>query len=86
MLMRRRRVSLAKQMAAWRIDLLAAGLAEVALTGEIGIVAASLESLPGDPAERMVAATAVTHGATLLTADRSILDWKGDLRRLNAAE
>ncbi|HVR28229.1 MAG TPA: type II toxin-antitoxin system VapC family toxin [Thermoanaerobaculia bacterium] len=84
MLRLRGRISLQKPLAAWRLSLIEAGLAEIALTGEIGILAASLEDLPGDPADRMIAATAAHQGATLLTGDRAILDWKGDLRRQDA--
>ncbi len=84
MLIRRGRISLAIPVAAWRADLLRAGLVELPLTGEIGILAASLDDLPGDPADRMIAATASTHGGTLLTADRPLLEWKGHLSRLDA--
>jgi PIN domain nuclease of toxin-antitoxin system len=84
MLIRRGRIVLQKPPATWRLDLLQAGLVELELSGEIGILAASLEELAGDPADRMIAASAAFHGGTLLTADRSILDWKSDLPRRDA--
>ena len=45
--------------------------------------AALLRSLHGDPADRIIVATAM-EGHTLVTGDRSILDWSGDLGRLDA--
>jgi PIN domain nuclease of toxin-antitoxin system len=38
------------------------------VTGEIALLSATLD-LHGDPADRFIAATAITHRATLLTAD-----------------
>jgi PIN domain nuclease of toxin-antitoxin system len=84
MLRQRGRIALTKPLDAWRLDLLRAGLDEVSLTGEIGILAATIADLPGDPVDRMIVATAAQRGATLLTADRALLDWKGDVRRQNA--
>ena len=60
------------------------GIEEVPVTGEIGIMAAELEDFPADPADRIIAATALTLGATLVTADRRILDWNGQLSRHDA--
>jgi PIN domain nuclease of toxin-antitoxin system len=37
-----------------------------------------------DPADRIIAATANVHGATLLTADDRLLDWPGRLARHDA--
>lgn len=84
MLIRRGRISLARPVASWRGDLLEAGLVELALAGEVAILAAAFEDLPGDPADRMIAATAAFHGGTLLTADRAILEWKSDVARQDA--
>jgi PIN domain nuclease of toxin-antitoxin system len=68
----------------WRAALLASGLREAPLDGEIGLRAAELRGLPGDPADRIIVATALAHDATLLTADERILCWPGPLRRLDA--
>ena len=43
------------------------GIVEIPLTGEIGILSAELEGLPGDPADRIITATALLRGHTLLT-------------------
>ena len=68
-------------VAVWRSQLLAAGLAEWPLTGEIAVRALDLASLPDDPADRFIAATALVHGAALMTADEKLLDWRHALER-----
>ena len=49
------------------------GAGELPLTGEIAILAGELEGLHGDPADRFIAATAIAHNATLVTADERLL-------------
>ncbi len=71
---------------AWRRDLLLAGLREIAVDGGVGITAASLEDFHGDPADRMITATAFVQGDRLLTADRKILDWPGSVLRQDARQ
>jgi PIN domain nuclease of toxin-antitoxin system len=66
-----------------RVLLLAAGMIELPLTGDIALLSANLD-LHGDPADRFIAATAITHGATLVTADQRLLKWKHALSRQNA--
>ncbi|HJU05270.1 MAG TPA: PIN domain-containing protein [Nitrospiraceae bacterium] len=70
---------------AWRADLLAAGLIEWPIDGDIAILAADRESLHKDPADRFIAATAIVQRATLLTADERLLEWQHALKRHNAA-
>lgn len=69
--------------AAWRRDLLGLGLIEIPLDGEIGIASAQLD-LHGDPADRIIAATAQLKGAILMTADRQLLQWNQALERCDA--
>ncbi len=69
----------------WRRDLLAQGLVELPVNGIIGARAGLLPGLPGDPADRLIVATAL-EGHRLLTADRRILDWPGKLSRIDARE
>ena len=64
--------------------ILSAGAIELPLTGEIAIVASELEGLHGDPADRFIAATAIAHDATLITADDRLLRWSHRVRRHNA--
>jgi PIN domain nuclease of toxin-antitoxin system len=67
-----------------RAKFLAAGIRELSVTGEIAILAAELAGLNGDPADRIIAATAITHDATLITADRNLLRWRHPLKRQDA--
>src|SRR5687768_6688451 len=65
----KRRLSVGTAAYELRLQLIDAGVTELPLTGSIAILAVELEKLPGDPADRFIAATAVIHGATLMTAD-----------------
>jgi len=62
---------------------LSLGLLEIPVDGEIGIAAAQLD-LHGDPADRIIAATAQMKGAILLTADQPLLQWNNPLQRADA--
>ena len=84
LLAKRGRLVLAYPSGEWRRIALSLGIGELPLTGEIGIRAAELDGLPGDPADRMITATAMAHGSTLITADSSILGWSGTLDRHDA--
>ena len=64
--------------------MMSAGVRELPLTGDIALRAVELENLHGDPADRFIAATAIVHDATLLTADESLLAWRSKIRRQNA--
>jgi PIN domain nuclease of toxin-antitoxin system len=83
-LCRRGRLNIRQPIAIWRRSLFDLGLQEVPLDGEVAIVAGELEDLHGDPADRIVIATSILSNATLLTADQSLLDWRGSLKRLDA--
>jgi len=72
------RLRLHQEPASWRGDLRDRGLLEIPVDGEIGIRAARLDRLYGDPADRLIVATALG-GHRLVTADRNILDWSGAL-------
>jgi PIN domain nuclease of toxin-antitoxin system len=50
------------------------------VSGSIGIAAVELRNLHPDPADRIIVATAISLGATLVTADDSILGRRGLLR------
>jgi PIN domain nuclease of toxin-antitoxin system len=84
MLQQRQRISLSLPVNQWRQELLAIGLREIAVTGEIGIAATELDNFHADPADRIITATALLENATLITADNLILNWNGQLRRHNA--
>ena len=84
MLVQRRRLALVQPVANWRHNVLELGIAEIPVSGDIGILATELVDFPLDPADRIIAATAMVHGAQLVTADASILAWKGQLSRHDA--
>lgn len=86
MLIEQGRLALDMELNAWRRDLLAGGLRELAVDGRIGIQAALFENLHHDPADRLIAATATIHEGTLATADQRLLGWRTDLPRLNAMQ
>jgi PIN domain nuclease of toxin-antitoxin system len=74
--------SASEERAKWLTE----GLRELALTGDIAILAGELEELHGDPADRIIAATAIAHEAVLVTADATLLRWRHRLKRQNAEE
>jgi PIN domain nuclease of toxin-antitoxin system len=86
MLVAKRRLRSTKSATELRARLLAGGMRELPLTGEIGILAAELEGLNGDPADRIIVATAIAHDATLMTADENLLRWRNRLKRQDAEQ
>jgi PIN domain nuclease of toxin-antitoxin system len=60
------------------------GLREIPLSAEIAMLAAELEDLHGDPLDRIIVATTLAERGTLLTADRQILAWPGQMLRQDA--
>ena len=84
MLKRKHRIRLPYAPEHWRRVQLEQGLVEIPLDGAIGLKAVSLDDFHADPADRFIVATALEKGCRLLTADRRILDWPGDLARLTA--
>ena len=83
MLVKKGRMKLAQDLDAWHGEALDQGLDEIPISGQIGIRAIGLNGLPGDPADRIIVATALD-GYRLVTADQSILGWAGPLNRLDA--
>jgi len=68
----------------WRKDLLSKGLLELSMDGKTGIHAANLQNFHGDPADRIIIATTLLTGASLVTADEKILKWDGLIQKINA--
>lgn len=81
----KRKLLLGCEPARWRQDRIDSGLRELPLHGAEAVRAAVLgrEGFHNDPADRFIVATALVGGHTLLTADRQILDWQGDLPRID---
>ncbi len=86
MLVQCRRLILVQPVANWRHNVLELGISEIPVSGDIGILATEFEDFPPDPADRIIAATAMVHGARLITADAGILGWPGQLSRHDAHE
>ncbi|MEX0448794.1 type II toxin-antitoxin system VapC family toxin [Spiribacter sp. 221] len=84
MLAERGRVALSVSPEQWRLDWLQAGLIEIPVDGTIVLKACRLEDFHRDPADRFIVATALAKSASLVSADREILDWEGDLDRIDA--
>ena len=84
MLAAKGRIALPVPPPQWRRALLETGLIELPVTGDIGIQATALEGLHPDPADRLICATALHAGATLLTADAALLGWDGPVQRVDA--
>lgn len=56
------------------------------LTPEICIASSSLPEFHGDPADRIIVATAMTLGIPLITADEKIISWNEKQRLLQVIE
>lgn len=73
MLVARGRITLDRDPVAWMEDSLAAERLELLpLTPAVAAASAALGDFHGDPADRLIVATALVHGATLLTRDERI--------------
>jgi PIN domain nuclease of toxin-antitoxin system len=70
------RLELDTTVAAFRDLALRNGVREQVLDGDITALAGELPDAHGDPADRMLVATAIIRGLTLVTADAVLLDWK----------
>lgn len=84
MLKHRKRLEIAMPLQAWRNSLLKSGVREIPIDGEVGLLAVELDGITPDPADRMIAATAILQSATLVTGDEDILSWSGELKRHDA--
>ena len=79
MLAQRGKITLPTEAEVWRADLLQVGVREIPLDGRIAQLSTRLHGMHRDPADRFIVATAIHSNATLLTADKKILDWQGEL-------
>ena len=84
MLVEKNRLEMQIEVDVWRQSLIDKGLQEVALTGNTAVRSALLTGFHGDPADRMIIASAINLGASLCTADEKILEWQGKLSRVDA--
>ena len=78
-------IELNVDLVAWRRSLMDQGFIELAVNGRIALRAGLLPRLHGDPADRLIVATAM-EGHQLVTADHRILEWPGRLQTMRATE
>jgi len=71
MLAEARRIKLGMTVSEARDAILKTNVEEVPIDGRIAMTAARL-GMHGDPGDRFIVATALTHSATLMTADEKI--------------
>ena len=85
LLRQRGRIELPDSTASWRKQRIDSGLIELPINGAVAIRAAGLGGLTGDPADRLIAATALEYHCELATADASVLGWQHSLVRHDAS-
>ncbi len=79
------RIRFPDDVLSWRRVLLGQGYIEIPVNGEIAARAGALPDIHGDPADRIILATAL-EGHQLITSDRKLLGWPGQLTRLDARQ
>ena len=86
MLQQKNRLNVVPNLTArqWRERLLAEGLREIPVDSIIAVRAGELPDMHGDPADRIIVATAIDGGHRLITSDRTILEWGHELDRFDA--
>jgi len=84
MLIEKGRLTMDSSVSEWRSNLMKHGLQEIPLKGDAAIESAQLIDFHGDPADRMIVATAIKSTMNLCTADQKILDWNHEILRINA--
>lgn len=80
----RGRLRLDRSVHEWRASVLADGVIEFPIDGETAVRALDLTALPADPVDRFIVAAALVRGASLVTADDAILDWRHSMERHDA--
>ena len=83
LLLSKNRLTLGVTAMQWRQNLLAADFVEIPVDGAIAARSVALRDFHDDPADRIIVATA-QEGHQLITDDRRILDWPGQLNRFPA--
>lgn len=84
MLVAKGRLHLSVDVGVWREDLLFDWLAEFPVDGDMGSFGGKISGLHGDPADRIILATAILTDCRLMTADHRLLGWSGELACIDA--
>jgi len=66
----------------WFSENLELPVALAPLSAEISLASCRLPNFHGDPADRMIVATAITLGLPLVTADEKIIRWNDEVKAL----
>lgn len=80
------RLNLPQSTTQWRAELLAAGLIELPVDGDIAMMSVSLNPPHKDLIDRFIVATAPVKNAALVTADAKLLQWQHALTRHDAGK
>ncbi|MDB4353926.1 type II toxin-antitoxin system VapC family toxin [Akkermansiaceae bacterium] len=86
MLAMKNRLELKPDEETWLQENLASPVSLEPLSPEISIASCQLPEFHGDPADRIIVATAITLGIPLLTADQKIIAWNKKARLLKVIE
>jgi PIN domain nuclease of toxin-antitoxin system len=84
MLARGGRLGLRVTVDEFRAATLGAGVLEIPVDGAIAILSTRLSGMHGDPADRLIVASAIVQRAVLATADQSMLAMRGGPSCLDA--
>ena len=84
MLARKRKIRVTVPLARWRMELASRKVIEIPMDGLTAAQAGALDWAHGDPADRILVATAMRLGLPLLTADHKILGWGGSVDLIDA--
>ena len=82
MLAEKGRLELAPDLDVWISTNLIAPVELEPISPAICITSCRLPAFHGDPADRLIVATAITLGIPLITADKKIIDWNRSQARL----
>jgi len=86
LLKQKSRIEFDEDVTNWRKELLRQGVKEIEINGEVAIHSTKLKDFHADPADRFIVSSALQNDATLITADKKILDWKGGLKTFDARQ
>jgi PIN domain nuclease of toxin-antitoxin system len=84
LLQQKSRIEFNESVSGWRKELLRQGVHEIAVSGEVAVASTNLEDFHADPADRFIVTSAMQSHATLITADKKILNWQGGLTCFDA--
>jgi PIN domain nuclease of toxin-antitoxin system len=86
MLAMKGRLNLMPDETSWFFANLASPVSLAPLTAEISMASCRLPEFHGDPADRIIVATAITLGIPLITADEKIIRWNEEKRLVQVIE